>query len=213
MHDNNIKSEQNIEDKIKTELEVQAYIDGKKQGRDWFKNNINAINNLIPSTNKLSSDFELQDRITTLYHGNNTNPKIEYVSYDHWMNHEKYNEIEKSLNELLNMESFGINKAIDCEAEYFYERISKLPGNTIIDKELFIKKTKDYIFDETIPVIIKNAENPNTIEIYYGGRDLLTSLYFQGKKAQKDPIIQQYLQGSLKGADKRKFVSVKISKE
>jgi hypothetical protein len=210
---NNLNSFNQISKKISDDFYKKAYNYGKKQGEKWLKNNVEAINQLIPDRYKLSKDFKIGNGITTLYKGDKNNPAVEYICYEHWLKHPKYKTIKKTLQKICEEKNHPFKRAIQYEAEYFYERMSK--KEKISDKEFFLQQTKNYIFDETIPVIIKNSSQFNLIEFYYGGRDLLTSLYFKGRKAQNNPEIKKLMEEGqpLEGADQRKFVSVKMVEE
>jgi len=211
MLENNLKEENQIPKNIQEQFHKEAYQKGKEQGREWFKNNINAINQLIPEGHKLNKDFKISNGITTLYEGDKNNPKIEYICYEYWLKHPKYKTTENVLKKIMNLEESGFKKALDYESEYFCKRIAK--GKNIQKKFLFLKQTKKYIFDETIPIIIKKPNN--ILEFYFGGRDIATSQYFAGRKAQNNPEIKKLMEKGqpLEGADQRKFVSVKLEEK
>ncbi|MFC1659771.1 hypothetical protein ACFL0U_04365 [Pseudomonadota bacterium] len=167
---------------------------------------------MFPTNFNTNSNYKLEKEITKLYAGSDVKqPNIEYVSYDYWLKHEKYDSIKNELEKLIKEDAL-ISRAYKNEADYFYSRLKD--KKSILHKNLFLEQSYNYLFDETVPFIIKhsNPEQP-IIEFYINGRDMQVSLGFKGKKAQKDPIIQKYLQGPLKGADQRKFVSVKMVKE
>lgn len=109
--DNDISNEKEIPKKRRGKFKKDAYLRGKKQGKEWFKNNIDAINQLIPKEFRLSKDFQLNDEITILYKGDKNNPKIEYISHDYWLKHPEYKKIEKALNEVCEIENSVIKRA------------------------------------------------------------------------------------------------------
>ena len=112
MEDKNIDNESDVANDITKGFEKLSYEDGKRCGTNWFLNNIDAINELIPKGSKISHNFTLNNEITVLYEGSEKNPRVEFVSYDHWLNHSRYKEIEKSLLELCNLKAevfFGIS--------------------------------------------------------------------------------------------------------
>lgn len=209
MSEKNINSELDIPEKIRTEFNRQSFIESEKQGREWLSANIEAVNQLIPQEYKLRKGFELEDKITTLFAGNKTSPKINCISYNYWMSHSKYSPIEKALGELCSLNNSLLERHYQHESKYFYEK-SLRAGKKIKYKDLFIKQSYKYLFNETIPFILKHSEQNNILEFYLNGSELQTSLVFRGRKAQNNPLIKKYLQGPLKGADQRKFVSVKL---
>jgi len=208
IHKNNLDSYNQVSKKICDKFHKESFIYGEEQGGDWFKNNIKAINQLIPKNFKLNKDFKIGSGITTLYKGDKNNPKIEYISHKYWLNHIKYKKIEKELKKIYEEENSSFKRAVDYEAEYFYKRIQK--RKNINDKEFFIQQTIKYILDETVLTIIKKFQNPNIIEAYYGGRELLTSLYFKGKKRKNNPKIKKLMEKGqvLEGANKGNYITI-----
>lgn len=209
MLSNNISNEIDISEKIRGKFKKDAYLRSKKQGKEWFKNNIDAINQLIPKKFKVTKNFQLNDEITVLYEGDENNPRIEYICYNYWLNHPEYKKVEKALREICETENSIIKRAYKKAVNYYVDRLLKR-GENVQNLELFKKQSHKYLFDEGITACLIYRDNPNTIEFYFGGRETNGTQVFRGKKAQKDPIIQKYLQGSLKGADQRKFISVKM---
>jgi hypothetical protein len=208
---NNLILEKQIPNKIKKDLEYKACLKGLEQGREWFKNNLDAINQLIPIKYKLKDDFVIGNKVSVLYEGDLKHPKLEYICYEHWVNHPKYKGVFNALKEVcvLNNGDNFIERAFKNEINYFTTRVKRRNGKILFSKFLD-KKSYDYLFDETVSFIIEHGEQNNLIELYFGGREIMPTEVFRGKKAQNDPIIQKYLQGPLKGADQRKFVSVKM---
>jgi len=74
---------------------------------------------------------------------------------------------------------------------------------------LFIKQSKKYLIDETIPAVIKHSDFDNLLEFYFGGRENNHTQVCKGRKAQNDSTLKKYFNGKLKGADKRRFVGIK----
>jgi hypothetical protein len=206
MLDNGLNQEENIPEKIRKEFIKKSYESGKKQGEDWFKRNIDAINVLIPYK-KLTADFQLNNEITSLYEGDNDNAELEFVCYEYWLNHLRYKTVEKALTEVRNLPNSIIERAYNHEANYFYERKSK--KQNIEFKGLFTKQSKAYLVDETIPVVIKHSDANNAIEFYFGNESDHTQVY-KGKKINRDKNIIKYLNTSLKGVQKRNFVQIAL---
>jgi hypothetical protein len=211
MLENDLTEEEQIPLDIREKFKKDSYQEGKKQGEKWFKNNLEAINQLIPNKYQLNKNFKLNDGLTVLYKGDKNNPEIEYISYSYWLEHPRYYLTEKALKRICNLKSSSIDRAFTKEAEYFYDILKK--NKNIKYKEFFIKICKKYLIDESIAVAI-NHSNDNVIEFYPGVWNLF-SQYFKGRKAQNNPIIKKLMEkgGALEGADKRKFVSVKVVKE
>jgi hypothetical protein len=203
---NNIKDVDEITTNIKEELKKKSYEAGLIQGNKWFKDNIRSINKLIPKNAKISNKTKLNNEITVLYEGCENNPKVEYVKYDYWLNHKDYKGIKCILDKL---KDSVIERAYDQAVNYYMERFYN-KEHVIEFEELFRLQSKKYIKDECVAAILLYKECPNTIEIYFGGREGSGTQVFKGKKAQNDPIIKKYLEGPLKCADKRRFIPVKL---
>ncbi|MFC1659766.1 hypothetical protein ACFL0U_04340 [Pseudomonadota bacterium] len=207
---NHNKNKKKKKDNIK-ELRKSSYIISKKQGHKWLKKNINTINEFIPQDHRLTQDFILNKERMLLYKGDDKTPKIELWSYDYWLNHPEYKKTEKALQRVCNLEDGLIQRSLLYETNYFIER-RKNREEKIEFEELLRKQSYKYLFDETVSFTIKHREQNNVIEFYFGGNEPKQTLTFRGKKAKKNPIIQKYLQSSLKGADQRKYVSIKVIK-
>jgi len=204
--ENNLDEEKQIPEAIRNEFNKKAYKKGKEQGLDWFARNIEAVNSLMPENHKLIPSFKLKNEITTLYQGDETYPEIEFVCYEYWLNYPRYKAVENALTEVRNLPDSIIERAYNHEANYFYERLSK--RQDIHQKDLFIKQSKKYLIDETMPSIIKHSNHNNLLEFYFGGRENNHTQVCKGKKAQRDLRLKKYFETSLKGADKRKFIGI-----
>jgi hypothetical protein len=208
----NLTKESEISNNIKELIEKTLYKKSKEQGVKWLRKNIDSINKLLIEESKLQTDTELKNDITILYKGDKNHPKIELKSYDYYLNHLEYEQTEKALREVCKLKNNLIERAFQHEVDYYIERM-KNRNEKIEFENLLRKQSYKYLFDETVSFIIKHREQNNLIEFYIGGREIDPTLTFHGKKAQKDPIIQKYLQNELRGADQRKFVSVKMVEE
>lgn len=195
--------------KTKEKMKHKAFKSSRNQGVKWFYDNLEAINELIPDGCKITENFQLNDKITTLYEGDKSTPKIEIMRYNYWLEHPEYEETFKALTELCSNEKNLIEKAFQYEVAYFIERV-KRRNEEIANEELMREQSYKYLFDETVSFIIKHREQNNLIEFYFGGGEPKPTLTFRGRRAKNDPVIQKYLQGPLKGADQRKHVSVKL---
>jgi hypothetical protein len=209
MIQNNLLSEKQIPSSTREEFYKKSYQKGREQGKEWFKNNIKAINQLIPKGYKLNRDFKLNDELTVLYKGDKNNPKIEYIRHEYWLKNTEYKDIKIIFNSICEQENFGIDKAIKRTANNFF----KLRKKNIKYKDLFLQQSYSYILDESISTIIMNKQN-NCIE-FYCGSEIPSIQTLKGRKAQNSPIIKKLMEKGqpLEGADKRKFVSVKVVEE
>jgi len=207
MLENNLETEEQISEKIRNQFKRTAYKEGKEQGREWFRKNIEAINLLMSNNHKLISSFKLNDEITILNQSDNESPKLEFVCYEYWLKHSRYKEVEKALTEVRELPDSIIERAYNHEADFFYDRLSK--RQDIHKKNLFIKQSKKYLIDETIPAVIKHSDFDNLLEFYFGGRENNHTQVCKGRKAQNDSTLKKYFNGKLKGADKRRFVGIK----
>lgn len=207
--EHNIDEEELIPLKTRQEFEKISYLEGTQEGKDWFKDNLEAIQ-LFSDEKKLTKDFIIGDNITTIFEETETIPGLEYICYNYWYSHPRYKEIEKNLNELINMEYSVIKKSYNHEAEYFYDRLDKR-GETPKYKDLFIKQSFKYLLDETIPVAILNSEKEptNFFDIYYYGKLPHHFEVYGGKKAKNNKLIQEKVQSTLKGIDNVSYVSLR----
>jgi hypothetical protein len=209
---NNLEQESEIPEKIRRDFEKKSYLMGNKQGKEWFKNNLDSINLLIPKNFRLPKNFQLNNHITVLYRGDEKNPRIEFIRYNYWLEHPQYKKVEKALKDLCCLKNSLIDRAYNKAVKYYLDRL-RTKGKTSELPDLFKQQSYNYLFDEGVAACILHREINNVIEIYFGGSETIGTQVFRGKKAQNDPIIQKYLKGPLKGADQRKFVSVKMVEE
>ncbi|MFC1659171.1 hypothetical protein ACFL0U_01230 [Pseudomonadota bacterium] len=210
MLENNINEEYKIPPKIRKKFEKLSYKKSKEQGQEWFSSNIEAINQLLPLKHQLFRDFKINKEITTLYAGDENHPKVEYICHNYWLNHKKYPLVEKAMDKLCSFKNSLLERSYNSTLEFYFNR--KKLNNEDKDKfpDFFIKQSKKYLKDEAVGYCILHNINKNILEFYVQGQESNITKVFRGKKAQKDPIIQRYLRGPLKGADQRKFVSVKL---
>lgn len=202
-----IDKEYLIPEEIRNEFKRLSYLVGRQQGREWFFNNARTIFNIFNNGN--INNVVLGDGVTRICDENEETPVIEYMCYDYWLNHPRYKEVENALLEVCSIEDSIIKRAYTRESEFFYDRLVRR-NETPEYKDLFIKQSYKYLFDESIPATIKHSSfNDNDIEFYYNGRENNFSQVFKGKKVSNNKVIQEYLHSTLMGADKRKFVSIK----
>lgn len=205
----NIDEEELIPLKTRQEFEKISYLEGTQEGKDWFKDNLEAIQ-LFSNEKQLTKDFIITDDITTIFEETETTPGLEYICYNHWYSHPRYKEIEKNLNELVNMEYSVIKKSYNHEAEYFYDRLNKR-GETPKYKNLFIKQSFKYLVDETMPAVILNSKkNPNNFfDMYYYGKLPKHFEVYGGKRAKNNKLIQEKIKNTLKGIDNVGYISLR----
>jgi len=205
---NKITKEELVSKKERREFLKKATETSKQQGIDWFYKNLKSINQLIPDKEKyLTEKFKLKKEKTILY--KDTKFSVEFISHEYWRNHTRSKEIIKALNEVCKIKNSPIQRAFEYEATNFYENVSKY--KKIYFKDIFIEQSMAYLKDEFINFTIL-YDNNNTVEFYLGALSSFSQA-FNGSKAQNNPVIQKYLQGPLKGADQRKFIQIKITKE
>lgn len=209
MLENNLNNEEDIPQNIVEEIAKQSYETAKQQGKDWFKDNaVNALNLVLPKDNRITIDINLGDGITQIFKGNDKIPQIEYICYDYWLNDPKYKTIEKALLEVRNLENSVVEQAYDYEVKYYTERIGK--RRVFVEfPEMFAKYNKIYLFDETIPMIMKNQDELNNFEFYWFGTESKYTLVFKGKKAQNNEVIRHYINNELKGVTNRNYITIK----
>jgi len=212
--DNNLIGESQIPKEICNRFHKESYVKGSQQGKEWFKKNLNAINQLIPKSSRLDKDFQINNNITVLYKGNKNNPRIEYICYEYWLKHPKYKIVERTLNEACKIDNSVINRAFFYEINYFYNLYLK-KGGFIKNEILFKQQSFKYLFDETIPYIIKHQKHHNLIELYVNSVESKITQTFRGRKAQKNLAIKKLMEKgqSLEGADQRKFITISLEEE
>ena len=205
----NIDKEELIPENIRKQFKENAHIAGINEGKQWFIDNLEAIQ-LFSDEKQLTKDFNLTDGITTIFEETDYTPKLQLTCYSYWYKHSRYYEIEKSLKELCSMENSLIDDCYKFEAERFFIRLSKR-NETPKFKDLFLKQSYKYLFDETMPSVIENSSNnPNNyMDLYFGGLTPAHITIYDGKRAKKNPIIQQYLKTSLKGLNDAEWVTIK----
>jgi len=199
-----INKEEQIPKKIRESFYKKAYIAGQKQGENWLKENISYINQLIPKEYKLNKDFQIKDGITILYKGDKNNPKIEYISHKYWLEHKKYKKIKKQLEEICATDDSVVDRSIKYTSKNFYNLVKE----SIKYKELFIKQSYKYLFDETISATIMSNQH-NCLE-FYCGNEIPPIQALRGRKAQKSIIIKKYLDKDLEGIKNRKFIPIQL---
>jgi len=212
MEEQKINEYKNIPDGIKKEFKIKAYKESEQNGMNWFKNNLDIINILLPKDHKLKKDLKLNKQITTLFKGNKKYPKIVFIRHEHWLKHKNYNTIHKALKKACKTKDSKIENVFNVEATYFYNKIMQNGDSNIVDKAFFIHNAEKYLRDEAVDFIILYNKNKNLLEFYLGWENNFSQA-FRGKKMKKDKEMQKYLQNELKGADQRKFVPVKIITE
>lgn len=207
--EHNIDKEELIPLEIREKFNQDSYIAGTQEGKDWFRDNIEAIQ-LFSDEKQLTKDFKISDEITTVFEETKTTQKLDYICYSIWYKHPRYIEIMKALNDLINMDNSIINRCYNHEAEYFFERLNKR-GETPKYKDLFIQQSKKYLIDETVPFIILNSnKEPNKfLDFYYFGELPYHFGVYNGKKAKNNELIQKYLKTVLRGIDDYGRVSLR----
>ena len=208
--EHNVDREDLIPLEVRDNFEKQSYIEGKQEGKDWFKDNIDAFN-LFSDEKVLTKDFYIGDDITTIFEETENTPKLEYICYEHWYNQPEYKKIEKPLSKMINdPECSVINRSYDHEANYFYERLEK--RNEVPKyKDLFIQQSRKYLIDETMPMTLNtyNTTN-NAIEFYYYGGIPTHLRVYNGKKAKNNKTINDYIkQYNLYGIGNNNRVSIR----
>ena len=199
--EHNINKEELIPLEIREQFQKDSYIEGTQEGKDWFKDNLEAIQ-LFSDEKKLTKDFKISDDITTIFEETEDTPGLYYICYNIWYKHPRYNDMKKALDELINMEDSIIDRCYNHESRYFYERLDKR-GETPKYKDLFVQQSKQYLIDETIPAVILNSENKpnNYFDFYYFGKLPHHLEIYNGKKAKNNKVIQNYISTFIKGAD------------
>ncbi len=208
MLEHNLTIEDTITPNIKKEIASRAYIQGKEQGFDWFKRNIESFN-LLFGDKKLNKNFQLGNEITQIFDGNENCPPMYYICYEYWYKHPKYNEIQNALTKVRSLPNSIVERAYNYESEYFLRRLKN--RNEIIEFEnMFLKYSKDYLVDETIKnSLIYQINKFFLIELYYYGKEGKFTTVFKGKKAKNNPEILKGIQNELKYIDCRRFVTIR----
>lgn len=204
-----IYKEELIPLEIREKFNQDSYIAGTKEGKDWFRDNLEAIQ-LFSDQKKLTKDFEISDGITTIFEETENTPKLVITSYGYWYKHPRYNEIEKALEDLCNMKEQFINNCYKFEAERFLLRLEKR-NEAPKYKDLFLKQSYKYLFDETIPSVIENGKNiPNNhIDLYSSGLTPAHLTIYEGKKAKNSILTQDYLKNLLNGLNDSDWITIK----
>jgi hypothetical protein len=209
---NNLINYSDIPKNIKEHSKIKSYQKAKNEGLKWFRNNIDIINILLPKEKKINENFHIKDEKTIIYEGNKFHPKISYIRHDYWLNNKQYKNIQKNFINACKEKDSKIKNVFNVEATYFYNKVLKNENFKIIDKKFFIKNAEEYLKDEAIVFTILYKNNINLLEFYLGWENNFSQA-FRGKKIKKDKLMQKYLQNELKGADQRKFVSIKLIEE
>ncbi len=207
--EHNIDKEELIPLEVREQFQKDAYIAGTQEGKDWFKDNLEAMQ-LFSDEKKLTKDFKIGDDITTVFEETETTPKLSCICYNHWYNHNKYKKIENALTELINLPNSLIDRCFNHESEYFYNRLVKR-NEPPKYKDLFVQQSKYYLQDETISDFILNSEiQPfNHFDIYYYGKLPHHFEVFRGKEAKNNPVINKNLETILFGIDDLTYIALR----
>ena len=190
----NIDQEDLIPLDIREQFEEKSYIEGKQEGKDWFKDNIDAFN-LFSDEKVLTKDYYIGDDITTIFEETENTPKLEYICYEHWYKQPEYKRIEEPLLKIIaDPECSVIDRSYNYEADYFYDRLDKR-GETPKYKDLFIQQSRKYLIDETMPLVSYTCKPiNNVIEFYYYGKLSVHLDVYNGKKVKNNETINNYIQ-------------------
>ena len=193
---NNIDQEELIPLEIRKDFEEKSYIEGKEEGKDWFKSNIDAFN-LFSNEKVLTKDYYIGDDITTIFEETEDTPKLEYICYEHWYKHYNYNNIYEILLELTSKPDMIMDRCYVYEANYFYNRLS-MRGETPKYKNTFIQQSKKYLIDETAAMVILNSANEpnNNFDMYYFGKLPHHFNVYYGKQAKNNQVLQDYIKNN-----------------
>lgn len=207
--ENNIKEEKLIPLEIRQQFEKTAYTAGTQEGKDWFRDNLEAIK-LFSDEKIITKEFQIGDDITTIFNETDDTPQLDYICYNHWYSHPKYKEIEKSLLESFQLEKSIVDRCYNHEANYFYERLKKR-GQAPEFEDLFVQQSKKYLIDETIPAVILNSTSKpnNYFDIYYYGKLPHHFEVYNGKEAKNNKMLQEYIQTKLVGIDDCGYISLR----
>lgn len=212
MLEHNLTNEEDIPQNVVDEISLKSYETAKQQGKDWFMEHaLDAINLILPENKKINKELQFNDRITTVFEGNNQIPTIDRICYDYWLNHPNYKKIEKAILELRKLENSVVEKSYDHDVNYFIERMAKR-GEFAKFPKMFEKYSRLYVFDETMPMAMRHQEAENNFEFYWFGREPSYIEVYQGKKARNNEKIKYYLENELKGVDTRNYIPIREKK-
>lgn len=206
----NVDREELIPEEIKQEFESISYEEGKQEGKDWFKDNIDAIN-LFSDDKVLTKDFFIGDDITTIFEETEETPKLEYICYEHWLKHPRYDKINKTIIDICNNKDCSfVDRCYTYEAECFYNRLAKR-NEAPEFRNLFIQQSKKYLIDETAPSTIENSTNTpnNYTEIYYHGLVASHYLVFLSRHAKNNKIVKESVDTVLSGIKNYTQITIK----
>ncbi|HSQ97636.1 MAG TPA: hypothetical protein VLL98_02855 [Rickettsiales bacterium] len=215
MLEHNLKDgEENlIPQDIQQEIQARAYETGRQQGFDWFKNHtIDALNLVLPENKQLNKDFKLTNGITEIFEGNNNLPPIEYICYEYWLKHQKYERVAKALDEVRNIQNSIVEKVYKEEAQYFLKRLTKREEIQTF-KDMFLKYSKDYLVDETVKHVLIQQWNNRNLEFYYLGTEPRHDTVFLKEKAQSNNIIKNYIGNELLGITNGNWITLREKNE
>ena len=185
---------------LKKEFEKMSFIESKEAGQVWFRDNIDAFN-LFSDEKVINKDFLLDDGITTVFEETEETPKLECIRYEYYYKLKEYYKMLDAIEDLKRNCDF-IDRAYTNEAEYFYDRL-KNRNEAPEYKELFLRQSRRYLTDETVPAIISTQSNEhpnNNIEFYYYGKLPMHLQVYCGKKGKNSNLLNQYIDsGLLKG--------------
>ncbi len=206
--EHNIDQEELIPLEIRKQFEEISYKEGKQEGKDWFKDNIDAFN-LFSDEKVLTKDFYIGDDITTIFEETDNTPKLEYICYGYWYNQPEYKKIEELFFKMIHDENCSsVDRCYTYEAESFYNRLDKR-GETPKYKDLFIQQSKKYLMDETIPaIILSSTDTNNNLNIYYHGKTQPHFLIYKGKHFVHNKVGQSYLNCGLQGLLKYEQITI-----
>ena len=205
----NVSDEEQIPLDVRKHFKEISYEEGKQEGIDWFMNNIDALNK-FSDEKVLTKDFELNNHITTLFEETDETPKLEFLRYEYYYDHDKYNNILNAVEDLKVNCDF-IDRVYFKEATYFYDRL-KNRRETPKYKDLFIQQSIKYLTDETVPSVIEaQQQDPNNhTEFYYYGKIPMHLEVYRGKKSKNNSLLNHYINtGLLKGITDINHISLR----
>ena len=199
--DNNVYKEESIPQEIGDSFEKISIIEGIEEGKQWFKDNIDAIN-LFSDGQLITKNFEISDDITTIFPETDTTPALEYVCYNHYYkDSELYSEIIKHLYNIIKLSNGSVEGSYKHEANYFYKRLITRDHEEILErpdvKDFFIKQSLKYLIDETIPAIMRIREG-NSFDLYFYGKPPEHFTIYNSKKVIKNSKLNDYIKNNLK---------------
>lgn len=207
--EHHIDDENLIPLEIRKKFEEISYRESREAGQVWFRDNIDAFN-LFSNEKILTNNFQLDDYTTTVFEETNETPRLECVRYEQYYKLEEYYKILKAVENLKSNCNF-IDRCYTHEAEYFYNRL-KSRNETPKYRDLFIQQSKKYLTDETVPAVMSNKNDVfnNHIDFYYYGKTPMHLEVYMGKQAEKNKLLNQYIQsGLLKGINDTNYVSLR----